>query len=417
MVHESLPTIGGNPAFLFPPKVLALIKDDMFRALPCNVGILYNIPKQKFSKQFIEMTFINNIQQTANIMSHKANAKVFNSDDDIRIEKNEKGEDVYILDPYNPLNKEIQKEDVERILRAYGINVPITNLRLYQRAFVNDSYIRRPDVENASKNIIIVPKPDNCLPLYTLSNQRLEFVGDGALECVAKWTLYQRFPKATEGFMTEKKIALVKNEAIGKMAYEMGLHKWVILSKHAEQKEIRTNMKKLGCVFEAFLGAIFMDFNKVDVGDEDEGGDGAYSKHKSMFLSGPGFQFAQIFVESVFDKHVDWINLIRNDDNYKNILQVKIQREFKVTPEYIEVTEQSMDTGYHMGVYLCLGQPVFGLGHASSVHYSKFANLQEIHEYMSQHTKAFIFLGEGKHKLKKKAEQTACSEALKHLFN
>ena len=34
----------------------------------------------------------------------------FNSDDDIRIEKNEKGEDVYILDPYNPLNKEIQKE-------------------------------------------------------------------------------------------------------------------------------------------------------------------------------------------------------------------------------------------------------------------------------------------------------------------
>ena len=367
------------------------------------------------------MTFINNIQQSKNTMSNKANAKVFNSDDDIRIEKNEKGEDVYILDPYNPLNKEIQKEDVERILRAYGINVPITNLRLYQRAFVNDSYIRRPDVENASKNIIIVPKPDNCLPLYTLSNQRLEFVGDGALECVAKWTLYQRFPKATEGFMTEKKIALVKNEAIGKMAYEMGLHKWVILSKHAEQKEIRTNMKKLGCVFESFLGAIFMDFNKVDVlrteeGDAD-GGDDAYAKHKSMFLSGPGVQFAQIFVESVFDKHVDWINLIRNDDNYKNILQVKIQREFKVTPEYIEVSEQNMDTGYHMGVYLCLGQPVFGLGHASSVHYSKFANLQEIHEYMSQHTKAFIFLGEGKHKLKKKAEQTACSEALKHLFN
>ena len=88
-------------------------------------------------------------------MSNRVNAKIFNSDDDIRIEKNEKGEDVYILDPYNPLNKEIQKEEVERILRAYGIDAPITNLRLYQRAFVNDSYIRRPDVENASKNIKI----------------------------------------------------------------------------------------------------------------------------------------------------------------------------------------------------------------------------------------------------------------------
>ncbi len=336
--------------------------------------------------------------------------KIFNSDDDIRIEKNEKGEDVYILDPYNPLNKEIQKEEVERILRAYGIDAPITNLRLYQRAFVNDSYIRRPDLENASKNIKIVPKPDNCLPLYTLSNQRLEFVGDGALECITKWILYQRFPKEPEGFMTEKKIALVKNEAIGKMAYEMGLHKWVILSKHAEQKEIRTNMKKLGCVFEAFLGAIFMDFNKVEVKDE-------AGWFNNAFLCGPGFQFAQIFVDNVFNKHVDWVSLVRTDDNYKNILQVKIQREFKVTPEYIEVSEQNMDTGYHMGVYLCLGQPVFGLGHSDSVHYSTFSSFQDIHTYMSQHAKAFIFLGEGKHKLKKKAEQIACSEALKHLSN
>lgn len=331
--------------------------------------------------------------------------RIFNSDDDVRIEKNEKGEDVYILDPYNPLNKEIQKEDVERILRAYGIDNPVTNMTLYRRAFVNDSYIRRPDLENESKNIIIVPKPDNCLPLYTLSNQRLEFVGDGALECVAKWTLYQRFPKATEGFMTEKKIALVKNETIGRFAYEMGLHKWVILSKHAEQKETRTNMKKLGCVFEAFLGAIFMDFNKTELDDNKHG-----------FLCGPGFQFAQIFIERVFDKHVDWMNLIRNDDNYKNILQVKIQKEFKVTPEYIEVSEQDIDTGYHMGVYLCLGQPAFGLSHAHSIHYSKFKNFQEIHAYMSLNSKAFIFLGDGKHKLKKKAEQTACNEALRHLF-
>ena len=37
--------------------------------------------------------------------------------------------------------------------------------------------------------------------------------------------------------MTEKKIALVKNEAIGRLAYEMGLHNWIILSKNAEQKQ------------------------------------------------------------------------------------------------------------------------------------------------------------------------------------
>jgi dsRNA-specific ribonuclease len=107
------------------------------------------------------------------------------------------------------------------------------------------------------------------------------------------------------------------------------------------------------------------------------------------------------------------MNLIRNDDNFKNILQVKIQKEFKITPEYIEVSEQNSDTGYHMGVYLCLGQPVFGLMHQHSIPYSSFSSFQEIHEYMSKHSKAFIFLGEGKHKIKKKAEQIACELALK----
>lgn len=329
------------------------------------------------------------------------------NDSDIIVEKNEKGEDIYICDPFNPLNKEIQKSDVEAILHKYGVNEPIQNLKLYQRAFVNDSYVRLPDAENAAKNIVIVPKPDNCLPLYSKSNQRLEFIGDGVLECITKWVLYKRFPKATEGFMTEKKIALVKNESIGRLAYEMGLHHWIILSKNAE--DTRTNMKKLGCIFEAFIGALFMDFNKVAV--EDKG-----HWFQDVFVCGPGFQFAQILVENVFDKHVDWMNLITNDDNYKNILQVKVQREFKTTPEYMEMEEQHADRGYHMGVYLCLGQPVFGMKHDKAMHYNRFRSMQDIHDYMGQHGKAFIFLGEGVHKQKKKAEQFACNEALRNLF-
>ena len=331
----------------------------------------------------------------------------FNRDDDIRIEKNEKGEDVYILDPYNPLNKEIEQTDVEQILRAYGINEPPRNIKLYKRAFITDSYLRRPDMENAAKNLIIVPKPDGCMPLATVSNQRLEFVGDGALECITKWILYKRFPKATEGFMTEKKIALVKNEAIGRLAFEIGLHKWVVMSKHAELKGIRTNMKKLGCIFEAFLGAIFMDFNKVNVYDE-----GRW--FETVFSSGPGFQFAQVFVERIFDKHVDWMNIIRNDYNYKNILQLKIQKEFRVTPEYMEISEQNIDTGFHMGVYLCLGQAVFGFTHLDATPIADISGgISQIHIMMSKHGKAFIFLGEGRHKLKKNAEQFACADALR----
>lgn len=331
-----------------------------------------------------------------------------NLDDDIRIEKGENGQDIYVFDPYNPLNKEISKSDVENILSKYGITLPVSNFHLYRRAFVHRSYIKRPALENTQNNIVIVPKPEGCLDLYTKSNERLEFVGDGILECITKYYLYRRFPKENEGFMTEKKIALVKNEAIGRLAYEMGLHKWIILSANAETKQIRTNLKKLGCLFESFIGAMFLDFNKLVVKDEDRW-------FENVFVTGPGFQMVQIFVETVFEKHVDWISLIQNDDNFKNILQVRIQKEFKVTPHYMDVVEHNADTGYHMGVYLCLGQPVFGLKHIHSTSIESFQSFSEIHQQMSSTGKVFLFLGEGQHKIKKKAEQMACESAIERL--
>ena len=181
------------------------------------------------------------------------------TDDDIRIEKNELGQEIYVFDPFNPLNKLISKETVQDFLKKYGIDAPVTNPELYKRAFIHRSHLKRPDIENEKNNIVIVPKPNDCLPLNTKSNERLEFIGDGVLECITKYVLYKRFPKENEGFMTEKKIALVKNESIGRMAYEMGLHEWLIISKNAETKQIRTNLKKLGCLFEAFLGALFLE--------------------------------------------------------------------------------------------------------------------------------------------------------------
>ena len=128
-----------------------------------------------------------------------------NLEEDIRIETNEYGEETYVFDPYNPLNKLIKDQDIKNILSKYNVNVPIYNYELYKRAFIHRSYTKRPDQENESNNITIVEKPDDCLPLFTKSNERLEFVGDGILECITKYYLYRRFPKENEGFMTEKK--------------------------------------------------------------------------------------------------------------------------------------------------------------------------------------------------------------------
>lgn len=316
-------------------------------------------------------------------------------------------EDGLIFNPYNSNNMEITLNDVQSILQKYGVPDKVHNINLYKRAFIHRSYTRRPHLENANQKITIVAQPEDCMGLRTKSNERLEFLGDGVLECITKYYLYRRFPKENEGFMTEKKIALVKNEAIGRLAFEMGLHKWLIISKHAEEKKIRTNLKKLGCLFESFLGALFLDFNKISVEDE-------HDWFKNVFVTGPGFQIAQIFIENIFENHIDWVELIKTDNNFKNILQVKIQKEFKTTPDYIEINHD-IETGYTMGVYLCLGQTIHDVDPQNAIPFNELESFEKIQKYFEEHGKILVFLGSGVHKIKKKAEQDACEYAIKQL--
>ena len=312
-----------------------------------------------------------------------------------------------VFAPYNPLNKEITLNDVQSILTRYGINDAPINMNLYKRAFVHRSYTRRPDLENRLAGVSIASRPQDCLELKTKSNERLEFIGDGVLELVVKYYLYKRFPKADEGFMTEKKIALVKNEHIGRLAADMGLPEWLLLSKHAEEKNTRMNSKKLGCVFEAFIGALFLDFNRVKVADENGWFD-------SLFSTGPGFQMAQKFVENVMEAHVDWTRLVNTDDNYKNILQVMLQKTFKTTPDYIE--ESITEDQYQMGVYLRLGAPLHEFDVGTDLReLSDFEDLQHILLEQSKTPKMLIRLGRSTHRIKKKAEQAACHQALSAL--
>ena len=64
-----------------------------------------------------------------------------------------------------------------------------------------------------------------------------------------------------------------------------------------------------------------------------------------------------------------------------------------------------------MGVYLCLGQYVHGLKHNDSIHINQFKTYTDIHQYVRKRQNILIY-GEGKHKIKKKAEQIACDEAI-----
>ena len=368
-------------------------------------------------------------------MENKAIQKEILQDGDVHKDSDEE----LIFNPYNSNNIEITEAQVSAILKKYGVPDKVHNINLYKRAFVHKSYCKRPHLENIANEVIIADKPDDCMKLRTKSNERLEFLGDGVLECITKYYLYRRFPKENEGFMTEKKIALVKNESIGKMAYEMGLNKWYIISANAEEKKTRTNLKKLGCLFEAFLGALFLDFNKISIHDDGKWFD-------NVFVTGPGFQIAQIFVEKVFDEHVDWISLLQKNDNYKNVLQVMIQKLFQTTPVYKEISEPTEEEGYHTGVYLCINREAHTIDHSHH-------NLKTLTDFSKDQMKKYwdaehknnlleniklcwdkhlelnqasfdidqngwvIFLGESKHKIKKKAEQEACRIAIESILN
>jgi dsRNA-specific ribonuclease len=317
--------------------------------------------------------------------------------------------DELVYNPFNSKNKEINMHEIITILSKYGIFTKPFNIELYKRAFIHRSYTKRPKLENEESNITIVEKPGDCLDLKSKSNERLEFIGDGVLECVIKYYLYKRFPKADEGFMTEKKIALVKNEHIGKLAYEMGLHNYFIISRHAEEKNIRTNFKKLGCLFESFIGAIFLDFNRIDIKDE-------FGWFSNIFNSGPGLQMAQIFIENIMENHVDWTNLIINDDNFKNKLQVIIQKEFKITPDYLEINsnpnDDINDKIYTMGVFISFGEHIHNVNISNAIDLNTLDSFKCIHEKLQKNDKLLIFLSKASHRIKKKAEQLACDSAI-----
>jgi dsRNA-specific ribonuclease len=304
-----------------------------------------------------------------------------------------------LYNPYNEHNRDVNHRIIKSILNRHNVFYNINNINIFQRAFVHKSYVM-PKVLN--DDVTMAVKPPNCMDMKSMSNERLEFLGDGVLECVTKFYLYKRFPQNDEGFMTEKKIALVKNDHIGKLAYKMGLQQWYIMSRNAEEKKIRTNFKKLGCLFEAFLGALFLDANNIDIHDN-------MNYFGNYINNGIGFQVCQTFIENIFDTLVDWNELLENDDNYKNIFQVKIQKEFKTTPDYV-ILDVDDEQKYTMGVYLCLND--VSIHHSNVSDAVNFSTINGGFSEIKEKEINFIYFAQSSHKIKKKAEQMACMKAI-----
>ena len=102
-----------------------------------------------------------------------------------------------------------------------------------------------------------------------------------------------------------------------------------------------------------------------------------------------------------------WEILLQTNDNYKNRLQVVLQKAFKVTPIYMEISEWDEEKGYHMGVFLCIGQHYHGLTFDDAKKIQDIPvvtknNKDNIEHYITNiDSKLWLFLGESKHKIQK----------------
>ena len=89
--------------------------------------------------------------------------------------------------------------------------------------------------------------------------ERLEFLGDRVLGLVVAELLWRRFENEPEGALTRRLAALVRRETVARVAAELGLDRYLILSRSEAAAGAAHNSGILADVGEAVIAAIYVD--------------------------------------------------------------------------------------------------------------------------------------------------------------
>lgn len=91
------------------------------------------------------------------------------------------------------------------------------------------------------------------------SYERLEFFGDSVLGLVVAQFLFEEHEDWDQGMMSKAKASVVQEGPLAARAFELGLHDYIRLSPSEEATGGRTRPSILADVFEAIIGAIFIE--------------------------------------------------------------------------------------------------------------------------------------------------------------
>jgi ribonuclease-3 len=93
----------------------------------------------------------------------------------------------------------------------------------------------------------------------TPHNERLEFLGDGVLNCVIASILYERFPRLPEGHLSRLRANLVNQEALSRLAVELDIGHELRLGEGELKSGGFRRPSILADALEAVMGAVFLD--------------------------------------------------------------------------------------------------------------------------------------------------------------
>jgi ribonuclease III len=97
-------------------------------------------------------------------------------------------------------------------------------------------------------------------------NERLEFIGDSALNCVVACALFARFPKLAEGQLSRMRSVLVSRDPLTRVAAALGLAQHLRLGEGEVRSGGRERPSILADSTEALFGAVLLDagFTKAE---------------------------------------------------------------------------------------------------------------------------------------------------------
>lgn len=134
------------------------------------------------------------------------------------------------------------------IFKIFGIETDRTDL--IKLALTHPSYVKENNFSNSSEHY-----------------ERLEFLGDAVLKLAASCLLYKKYKDLPEGQLSKIRSFLVSDNFLAEFSFNLGIDKYLILSKSEEKCGGRKRISNNACALEALFGAFYLAGKEKEIQD------------------------------------------------------------------------------------------------------------------------------------------------------